>query len=310
MPESPEVKIMTGNIAALALGRTLVSVEVKENFLKRTKEMTTDQLNLPQQIVNVDCKGKFGYLILEDGSAIGISFGMTGNIRVPPTEDILQRRGETEEQYMKHCKIKFTLDGGSIFYFHCTRNFACVHHLSGSELGKKLASIGPSILGEPLTKSQLISRWRRASFNTKTVCELLMEQKLVSGIGNYIKAEVLYRTHYHPLAKVNTLDDDHLWQMYQEARAIAQDAYEAGGASLYTYTGMNGDRTEFKDQLRVYDRAYDPLGNKVERLATPDNRTTHWVPVVQTIGVAPRTLIRPKLRPKPSADRPPEEEQN
>lgn len=302
MPEGPEVKIMMGNVAHLSLGQNLLSVEViKEDFRKKTKGL--DQLVLPKRVTEVQTKGKIGYMLLEGGTAIVLTFGMTGNIRIEPTPEYLERRGETEEQYMKHCKIRFqvqdTVTGQkSQFYFHCMRNFAWVYYFTGAELGKKLATIGPSILSEePLEEKLLIVRWRK--YNHKTICETLMEQKPISGIGNYIKAEILYRCRIYPLAKVQDLSDSHLWSLYLEARKIAADAYADGGASLYTYTGINGDRSNFKLKLQVYDRAVDPLGNKVARLQTPDKRTTHWVESLQTIGnkkSAPIIKLRPKLK--------------
>lgn len=286
MPEGPEVKIMMGNVADLALGKNLLGIVVREDFQKKTKDL--EQFIGPKKIVDVVTKGKFGYILLDDGSSIGLTFGMTGNIRIEPTEEYLERRGETREQYMKHCKVEFQLgdaDGNvSHFYFHCMRNFAWIYYYpNGAELGKKLSTIGPSILSdEPLDQGILVARWRK--YNSKTICEALMEQKLISGIGNYIKAEILYRTGVYPLAKVRDLNDSQLWMLYQAARAIAADAYADGGASLYTYTGLHGDRSDFKLKLQVYDRGSDPYGNRVLRLQTPDKRTTHWVESVQTIG--------------------------
>lgn len=163
------------------------------------------------------------------------------------------------------------------------RNFAWIYYFNSAELKKKLSTIGPCILSdEPLDKHILAARWRR--YDQKTICEALMEQKLVSGIGNYIKAEILYRTEIYPLAKVKDLSDDNLWQLYCAARDLAADAYADGGASLYTYTGLHGDRSEFKTKLQVYNRSRDPHGLIVEQMSTPDGRTTHWVKSKQTIG--------------------------
>jgi len=290
---------MMGNVANLSLGQNLLSVEViKDDFQKKTRGL--DQLVLPKRVIGVETNGKIGYMLLEDGTAVCLTFGMTGNIRIEPTPEYLKRRGETEEQYMKHCKIRFQVQDTatgekSQFYFHCMRNFAWVYYFTSAELGKKLATIGPSILSdEPLEQKLLVARWRK--YNHKTVCETLMEQKLISGIGNYIKAEILYRCGIYPLAKVKDLSDSHLWSLYLEARQIAADAYADGGASLYTYTGINGDRSNFKLKLQVYDRAVDPHGNKIDRLQTPDKRTTHWVESLQTIGTLAPT-VKPTVKP-------------
>lgn len=304
MPEGPEVKIMMTNIKQLALGKQLTSVKViKDDFLKKTKGLEKLPSVLPLNVVDVDTKGKFGYMMLSDGSAIALTFGMTGNIRINPTDEYLTFRGkgETAEQYMKHCKVEFVVqdqeDGETKFYFHCMRNFAWIYYYTGAELQKKLQTIGPSILSSvSLTQVELVQRWRK--FNHKTVCEALMEQKLISGIGNYIKAEIMYRSKIYPMVKVKDLSDDHLWTLYQEARLIAADAFHDGGASLYSYTGLHGDQTEFKLKLYVYNRNKDPYGNQVLRINTPDKRTTHWVKEVQTIGTSNPTVPKVKIRAK------------
>lgn len=299
MPEGPEVKIMVNNIAMLAMGKTLKNAKViNEGFEKKTKgfDKIPDILSQNLRVTEVESKGKLGYILLSNGHAIVITFGMTGNIRIDPTEEYLQKRGETKEQYMKHCKVEFEVedDDGlrTKFYFHCTRNFAWVYFFTPEELGKKLSMLGPSILDqEPLADNILVSRWRK--FNNKPICVTLMEQKLISGIGNYIKAEIMYHSKVYPMALTKDLDDETLLKLYEEARKIAMAAYMKGGASLYTYTGLHGDKSDFKFTLHVYNKSQDLQGNKVERLQTPDKRTTHWVPSVQTIGKPqPKAKIR------------------
>lgn len=296
MPEGPEVKIIGNNISILALGKRLLSVEViNDGFLKKTKNL--DQVPAGRKVIQVETKGKFCYMLLDDRTAIGMTFGMTGNIRIEPTDDYLEQRGESKEKYMKHCKIRFILDNpevpeeeNTVFYYNCVRNFAWVWYLTAKELGTKLSAIGPSILADDrLDRKILVARWRR--FNQKTICEALMEQKLVSGIGNYIKCEILYRTGIHPTAYVADLTDEQLYELYQEACKIAEEAYHDGGASLYTYTGLHGDRSEFKLKLQVYDRHTDPHGNCVKTLNTPDKRSTHWVPELQRIGMPTSTSM-------------------
>lgn len=302
MPEGPEVKIMMNNLATLALGKYLISVDIiKESFRKKTKGLDILPNILPIKIVEVCTRGKFGYMLLNNGSSIGLTFGMTGNIRTEPTAEQLDKRGDTKEKYMKHCSVRFTVQDDSekqtVFYFHTTRNFAWMYYFNSVELTKKLSAIGPSILSdEPLDRNLLLVSWRK--FNGKHICTVLLDQKPISGIGNYIKSEILYRTNINPVALVKALEDDHLWGLYMCARDLAAAAYETGGTSLYTYTGLQGDKSDFKYSLHVYDRSTDPHGNKVHKIDTPDKRTTHWVPELQTIGTEMPIVVvhQPKIK--------------
>ena len=302
MPEGPEVKIISDNITHFLLDKTLLELTVvKDSFEKRTKNF--DKLVLPQKVVTVGVKGKFCYIRLADKSAIAIGFGMTGNIRIEPDDEYLAKRKETREKYMKHCSVKFSWAGeedSGVFYYNSIRNFGFIHYLTEQELGKKLALLGPSILdvAGPLSQKVLVQRWRRG--DGRNICDVLVSnQNLISGIGNYIKAEILYSVGVHPLAIVKALDDDTLYQLYIAAVQIAQNAYAAGGASLYTYTGLHGDKSEFKTELQVYNRTKDPDGNKVEQLKTPDKRTTYWVPSKQQLGnPVPKERIRIRVTKK------------
>jgi formamidopyrimidine-DNA glycosylase len=322
MPECSEVKLITEGIARLAAGRVLRSVTVvNSGFLKKTKAL--HMIPLPQLVTSVQCKGKFGYMCLADGSAVGFMFGMSGNIRIEPDAEYLAMRKETHEQYMKHCKVRFVMESTdtdtdtgtgtgtgtgttrqNIFYFYCIRNFEWVCYYTPDELAKKLSEIGPSIMGDLISPQQLALRWRKAG--NKAICQTVMDQKYISGIGNYIKAETLYRSRVHPLAMVASLSDEHLWTIYMSARDVAEMAYGAGGGTLYTFTGIDGRRIDFRSLLAVYDKSIDPLGYLVHQMDTPDKRNTHWVPEVQTIGAPlqdpppppspPITRIKVKVR--------------
>jgi formamidopyrimidine-DNA glycosylase len=245
-----------------------------------------------------------------DNSALGIGYGMTGNVRIEPNDAYLKQRGESREQYMKHCAVRFTYEKDSksgAFYYHDIRRFGFIHYLSEKELKNKLSELGPSILDEiMLSCTDLAKIWRRG--NNKNICVLLLNhQEYISGIGNYLKAEALYRCGVHPLALTRDIPDDILYNIYCTVSQLARAAYLAGGASLYTFTGLDGDRSEFKNELLVYNRSRDPLGHKVLKMETPDKRTTHWVPTIQVIG-APEaarvtksisTISKIKIRVKP-----------
>jgi formamidopyrimidine-DNA glycosylase len=114
-----------------------------------------------------------------------------------------------------------------------------------------------------------------------------MEQKAVSGIGNYLKSEILYECHINPWALVSDLDDQTLANMHHVMRQIILKAYKARGASLYTYSGTQREKGTFQNLLKVYGKDTDPFGNNVITIPdaeSPDKRATHYVQSVQTIG--------------------------
>jgi endonuclease-8 len=274
MPEGPEVRVMTCNIRNLIYSvdnPELISVEViQESFKKRCSNLDKFQRS---PVKEVNSKGKFTYIRLHNGTSIGITYGMTGNIR---SEDDFKDR---------HLVVKFTHSNG-VFYYHSTRHFGCIKLLTEAELDTKLASLGPDILDfNPLSMEQVVKIWRcKPKAHITNV--LLTHQNLISGIGNYIKSEIMYRAHVYPFATVDKLTDETLYKLYLEARTVANLAFTDGGASLYTYTDLSGDKSDltFKLKLQVYGKDTDPEGRLVAKIETPDKRTTHWVSQVQTIG--------------------------
>jgi len=282
MPEGPEVKVMMGNFAHLFKGKTLLEMELcKESFRKKTKGFDKIPELLPSKIVDCCFKGKCGYINLDNGHAIVIGFGMTGRVRVNLSDAELKARRETKEKYTKHFSVRFVYEtdtGQDEVFYNCVRNFGHVWILNNYELAKKLSTIGPCILDPVIAKESIvINRLRKK--NNKTICEALMDQSVISGIGNYIKAEILYYVKLHPLTLIKNITDDQLYRLYMEARDLAKLASDTGGSAKYVDV-VGGDKMDF---IQVYDKATDPEGRKVTTLKTPDKRTSHVVLDVQIL---------------------------
>lgn len=229
-------------------------------------------------------KGKVGWLRLTTSSSphplvgyLTFHFGMSGNFRF--------HRGEVP----KHGLVKFTGDDGArevetSIWYHDIRRFGRIQFLSEGEFNWKMSKLGHDLLTDSeMSKEDLLRRVRR--YPEKNICKLMLEQgKVWAGIGNYMVSEILYENLISPYRKVNQLSDEQIWDIYRSARDLAKSAYQSGGASLYTFTGMNGDQSNFKEQLKVYGKKRDPRGNEVVTIPakdSPDGRTKHVVPALQ-----------------------------
>ena len=95
----------------------------------------------------------------------------------------------------------------------------------------------------------------------------------------------MYECKINPWAEIDDLSDDNLIMLLNTSKKIMNNALEHHGTTLYTYTHSDKTKGEFQHQLKVYGKATDPEGNPVVTInTTPDGRTTHYVPNVQTIG--------------------------
>ncbi len=113
----------------------------------------------------------------------------------------------------------------------------------------------------------------------KQICDFLMEQKYFSGIGNYLRAEILYKSKMNPTKVLSTFKENDITTLYNIILDQMLLAYGARGLTIKSYWDPEGYAG--KCPLQVYNRESDPYGNPVEKFTDSQNRTVHWVPRIQ-----------------------------
>ena len=108
-----------------------------------------------------------------------------------------------------------------------------------------------------------------------------MNQSHISGIGNYLKSEILYESEISPFRVINSLSIKEIEILYTNIIKIANNSYKSGGATIRNYSNINSEEGTYTFQFKVYQMKKDPLGNIVQKIETKDKRTTHWVPEIQ-----------------------------
>jgi DNA-formamidopyrimidine glycosylase len=264
MPEGPEVRRITDRINSFFKDTTLERIEVhvpRYGEKQMRGEVEAFMAALPLQIESVQCKGKFIYFILEGGWTVWNTLGMSGTWR--------QRK-------MPNTMLTFHTSSGKMHYKDARRFGTFRFSSSPEELEAKLSSLGPDMLAEDVTDEDFTAQMRR--YPRRTVVQSLMDQKVVSGVGNYIKAEALYRAGISPHRVNSTLTDDELRLLNTEVKWVIRASYASRGARILTYELPDGSTGEYNFQFQVYRQSHDPDGHVVIREETRDKRTTHWVP--------------------------------
>lgn len=262
MPEGPETANFVRSINSfLSEGDKLISVTpLTGRYTKKPIEGLTNA-QFPLTIESVGCKGKFIYWTFKDtDTVIFNTLGMSGAWSNVP----------------RHARVKFETSEGDLF-FNDARNFGTVKFCNRSDLKKKLDSLGPDMLNENVKPSTFIERFRKNP--DLTLAEALMNQGVVSGVGNYLKADSLWMAKLSPWRKVNQTTDEQLTALCESVSDVIRTAYLNGGSTILTYKGFDGE--EGKHTMLVYGRKTDPNGETVVSQDTPDGRTTWWVPRVQ-----------------------------
>jgi len=262
MPEGPEVTNFVRSINNfLTEGDLLQSVTpLSGRYTKKPIEGLTST-QFPLTVESVGCKGKFIYWTFKDADVVIFNtLGMSGAWSNVP----------------RHARVKFETSVGDL-YFNDPRNFGTVKFCNRKDLKLKLASLGPDMLNENVKPSTFIERLRKHP--DATLAEVLMNQGVVSGVGNYLKADSLWLAKLSPWRKVGDSTDEQLTLLSESVSDVIRTAYLNGGSTILTYKGFDGK--EGKHSMLVYGRKRDPNGDDVVCQETKDGRTTWWVPRVQ-----------------------------
>jgi DNA-formamidopyrimidine glycosylase len=271
MPEGPEARRIADCLRGAILGSTLVALKWDEHSryarqpLENHGALTTA---LPKRIVDIRTKGKKIILELEGHVYLVISLGMEGKfLREPDRHSNLWL--DLAPETGKDARI----------YFSDSRHFAIFEIvLSEADLAARLSQLGPDILQEDLSRDQFLAIARNRRLARKEICAFLLDQKRISGIGNYLRAEILYRARIRPNRPLGDLSDEELDRIRVVAMETIRDAYRWNGLTIKSYWDLNGDKGMFP--VLVYGKSQDPQGNPVVMTKTKD-RYIHWVPAVQ-----------------------------
>lgn len=274
MPEGPECKHIADGLAHGLESAVLQAITIHSGRYQRHGPPTglvTLRSHLPLQIQSVGVKGKFIYWLLDGEWSVWNTLGMSGQWWLSGEPD-------------SHCHVSFQLvteEGPHTVYFRDVRNFGTLRFMHGmAQLEQQLGRLGPDVLADTsITREEWLSRIRK--YNHWTLPKFLMDQSKVSGVGNYLKAEVLYATNLSPLQVIGDISDDNLWYVYIVSCEIARSSYLSRGASFLSYLDTDGEKGGYNFSFKVYRQEEDPYGNPVERIVTDDGRTTHWVPSIQ-----------------------------
>lgn len=266
MPEGPEVKKVGVSLAKRLSNKRIESIEIVSGRYTKKSPSGLSEISqlLPIRIIGCGVHGKFIYFICEDEWSIWNTLGMTGTWS--PVEN-------------KYTRLKIKVDDGYVFY-NDMRNFGTIKFVRGKfNLINKLKSLGPDMLSDPPNDEVFISRLKKKP--NWSLAKVLMDQSVVSGVGNYIKADALWLAELSPKRLVKNCSPSELANLNKSIQSIMNVSYENGGATIKSYTNFEGEIGRYSERMLVYGQKEDPKGNKVIREQTEDGRTTHWVPSIQ-----------------------------
>lgn len=274
MPEGVEVKISADLIKPIMFGRKICNAAATRNSRYNSKEPKglkefKHDLYRGCQVVDIQAKGKFMYWTFSNDWYLMNTFGMTG------------QWSQTKGQHPCFFFEFWTEDYVDMMYFNDPRHFGTIQFTNSfHELQKKLDSLGWDPLNREFMDmaSFVLSRMTQSK---KPIGELLMNQEVFAGVGNYIRAEALYESKISPWRISHDLKLDEKTSLCQALVKVMKESYAHQGATIHTYKNSYGEEGKYSSCFKVYGQEKDPFGNPIKRETTPEGRTIHWCPAVQ-----------------------------
>jgi formamidopyrimidine-DNA glycosylase len=271
VPELPEVETLARDLRRLIVGGALGQVEVL--WTRSVATPTAEELmcELPgREILDVGRRGKFLILSLSGPSYLLIHLRMSGQVRVENGERALD----------DHARVVFHLADGRQLVFSDTRKFGRIYWTTNLE--SVVGDLGPEPLADDFTADALVEILSRHKGALKP---LLLNQRVLAGLGNIYTDEALFIARLHPLRKANSLSPAEIGQLYAAIRHVLRQAIDNRGTTLQDarYRDAQGRPGLNVDSLHVYHRAGEPCGNcgtPIERIVV-GGRGTHICPCCQ-----------------------------
>jgi len=257
MPELPEVEVVRRGLAEKVTGRVISQVEVLHpRAVRRNIGSLADDL-LGERIRCVSRRGKYLWLPLSGGDiALVAHLGMSGQLLV--------RSNAVPDE--KHLRVRFRFaDDGPQLRFVDQRTFGGVMSArlvsdgGGGRLPDIISHISPDLLDPSFDEAAGVARIRAKNTEIKRA---LLDQSVVSGIGNIYADEALWRAKLHGRRLTRGLTPTKISELLGHARAVMTEALAQGGTSFDAlYVNVNGESGYFDRSLSAYGQVGEPCGH-------------------------------------------------
>jgi DNA-formamidopyrimidine glycosylase len=280
MPEGPEVKKLTDRLNKNLKNKELLNITInsgrykKHNNLKNFNNFIKILKTSPVKVKEVKCKGKFIYMIFDNNEyVLFITLGMTGWFRFSRTEKI----HHYYEVPDKHDNITFYFKDFEM-YFNDFRNFGTLMFMTPNDLDKKLKTLGVDILDKNPDVNLFLKKVEKKRDDVK-IASLLLDQKVIAGVGNYLRADGLFLAKINPHTIIRNISEKDLIELFNILRILAWFQYDEKIAKKLNNININN-----YDNFIVYMQDTIKYKNKYYTVVREDlgGRTIHWVPEIQT----------------------------
>jgi formamidopyrimidine-DNA glycosylase len=267
MPELPEVETTVRGLERVLRGRRIARVEARRPDLRRALPEDLGQRLTGARVTELRRRAKYGLIDTDRGDTLVFHLGMSGHWRIDPSETA------------KHDHFIIETDDGIRIALNDARRFGSLDLVRTGELGEwpPFKALGP----EPLDIDARELK-RRLAGRTAAIKLLLLDQRIVAGLGNIYVCEALHRAGIHPKRAGGSISLERLKRLVPAIHDVLAEAIAAGGSTLRDFASPDGELGYFPKSFAVYDREGRSCvcGGTVRRIVQ-GGRSTFYCPRCQ-----------------------------
>ncbi|HVA76504.1 MAG TPA: bifunctional DNA-formamidopyrimidine glycosylase/DNA-(apurinic or apyrimidinic site) lyase [Candidatus Binataceae bacterium] len=251
MPELPEVESLRRILRRSAVGRVIVGARISQIALRRKPPGDFAAQIAGRRIREIARRAKYLIVDLDGDHVILVHLGMSGSLT--------HRRAGFDSAGFdpRHDHIEFFLDDATRIVFNDPRRFGLVRLLARDAMDSsaELRAIGPEPFSAEFNARYLAdkARGRRGAIKN-----LIMDQRIVAGIGNIYASEILFRARVRPTRRAGRVNAAEMKQIAAFTTEILRAAIGSRGTTFRSYRDSKGRPGRFAGRLRVYGRAQQP----------------------------------------------------
>ncbi|GKQ42501.1 formamidopyrimidine-DNA glycosylase [Companilactobacillus sp. RD055328] len=274
MPEMPEVETVRRGLIDLVKNKTISSIEMRYPAIINGDKKEFSDILVGAKIIDIRRRAKF--LIFDFDN----NYSMLSHLRM---EGKYQVRDNVED-FDKHVHIIFKFSDGDMLGYRDVRKFGRMQLFKTDEIfnSKSLTKLGPEPLSTEFTFDNIYPRIIKRKKSIKAV---LLDQNVISGLGNIYVDEVLWMSKIHPETIANKLTKADIQNIIKASNEEIKKAIEAGGTTIRSYVDSKGNSGTFQFGLNAYDQEGNPCkrcGTTIEKIKV-SGRGTHFCPNCQKV---------------------------
>jgi len=241
MPELPEVTTIRNDLRKEVVGKKIVGISIKKGFKLIPSPLDYKKYVVGHEITGIQNVAKLLVIELSSDRYIAVHLAMTGLLLLNNKDDFV--------------KMTFKLEGGGMLNYSTVRMFGFLELWNAKRLNEYKSRYGPTALDKSLNYKEFMNKLTKKRTNIKTA---LLDQKVISGIGNIYANDALYLSKIHPSTKTADITESKYKDLLENIQLVLNEGITNRGSSIDRYRNIYGKKGSQQDHFRVYGKAGQP----------------------------------------------------